>query len=218
MSTAPQPNFGLATFYAAGSSTYNELLSDGDDVVSRKGQVASGGGKINRGQIVHFDPPTGNITTAVLGTAAPNAIVAENCDATAATVSCLVYVSGKFKADAVLWPPTGGHADISDVLRDYGILLESVLYTDGTYVKATPDEAAAKQAQERLEAARQRVKEAADQQKQAQPPDQTDQLTDSVWAYMTQQEREQQPNLDEPVIEPMATPVLPPKPPEEHRP
>jgi hypothetical protein len=172
--------------------------------------VASGGGKLNRGQIVHIDPPTGTISTAVLGTAAPNAIIAENIDATSATVGCLVYLSGKFKADAVLWPPTGGHPDITDVLRDYGILLESVYYTDGTFVKSAPTEAEAKAAQERLAAARKRALE----QPGAVKEDLTarEKSTDSVWAYMTQEEREKQPELDEPVREEKPTPPSNPEP------
>jgi hypothetical protein len=136
MSTAPIPNVALASFTKEGSFISNALLSDGDDVVSRTGTVASGSAVLQRGQIVNIDPTTGIIIPAVLGTSAPNAVVAENCDATLAAQKCLVYIAAKVKADALIWPPTGSRTAIADALRDYGILVEGVMLPTGQYTSA----------------------------------------------------------------------------------
>lgn len=138
MSTAPDPNYALASFKAEGSFLYTELLSDGDDVVSRMGTAASGGAKLLRGQIVNIDPTTGIVIPAILGTSAPNAIVAENCDPSGGVQSCLVYITAKVKADALIWPPDGSRTAIADALRDYGIYVEGVLLPGGQYTSAVP--------------------------------------------------------------------------------
>src|SRR5215471_7725736 len=121
------------------SATYNyyALLSDGQRVLSRPGTVASGIGVLVRGTIVNVDPATGAITvpTTVAGC---NAILVNDVDSTSATVPAEVYMSGKFKADALTWPGALSHALVSDQLRDYGILIEAVMYTDGTIVKSFP--------------------------------------------------------------------------------
>jgi hypothetical protein len=123
-----------ASFAPAGTFSYNVLLSDGHDVTSRAGTLAAGIGLMQRGQIVNMDPVTGAVSVAVLGTTAPNAIVADDADSTAGAVPILVYLTGKFKTDAVIWPPTGAKGTIADSLRDYGIYLESVLYSSGAFV------------------------------------------------------------------------------------
>ena len=138
MSTAPNPNYALASFKAEGTFAYDALLSDGDDVVSRTGTLTSGIGVVKRGTIVNIDPATGNVILAVLGTAAPNAIVAENADSTSAAVPVLVYLQGKFKADQIIWPAAGSHSAITDALRDYGILIESVEGPGGGMIKSVP--------------------------------------------------------------------------------
>jgi len=150
MSTAPIPNFALASFKAEGTFAYDALLSDGDEIVSRTGLLTSGIGKVNRGTIVNVDPTTGNVVLAVLGTSAPNAIVAENADSTSAAVPVLIYITGKFKADQIIWPATGSHSAITDALRDYGILIESVEGAAGAMIKSNPtsEEQAAEDARE----------------------------------------------------------------------
>ena len=193
-STAPQPNFGLASFAQAGTYYYDPLLSDGDDVTSRTGTLAAG--KYNRGQILNITPATGAVIPAVLGSAAPNCILAENADATGGSVPVLVYLTGRFKADQVAWPAAGAHADVTDVLRDCGIILESVLYKDGTIVKSVPTEQDASEAKAVLEANRQRA-----QAKPAEAPEVRVGVTDSPWAYMTPEERAQKPWLSNPPLE-----------------
>src|SRR5580765_3180950 len=125
---------------------YSPLLSDGDDVVSRTGTVASGVGVLKRGAVLKMDPATGAIS--VPATAADcNCVLANDIDATSTAAAATVYVSGKMKADAIIWPGALGHGVVSDALRDFGILIESVVYTDGTLVKAAPSVAAAENAQ-----------------------------------------------------------------------
>jgi hypothetical protein len=128
MSTAPIPNYGLASFKAEGVFAYDSLISGGT-IVSRIGTLASGAGFYKRGQIVHIDPATGVVTP---GDSAPNGIVSENADATLTTSMVLVYLSGKFKADQIIWPGTGNRNALTDQLRDWGILIESVI-TPGGY-------------------------------------------------------------------------------------
>ena len=128
MSTAPIPNYGLAMFKADGIYAYDSLISGGT-IVCRVGSLASGSGFLKRGTVVHVDPPTGAVTP---GDTAPNAIVAENADATTVSAVVLLYISGKFKADQILWPGTGNRQVLTDQLRDYGVLIESVI-TPGGY-------------------------------------------------------------------------------------
>jgi hypothetical protein len=132
MSSPYRPN-PVASF----SSTpfdFSVLLSDGDDVTSRIAAAASGLGLLVRGQIMHIDPVTGALTAPVVATDC-NCIVAQGFDATATAGSVLVYLSGKFKADAVTWPGVLAKGTVTDALRDYMILIESVMYTDGTMVE-----------------------------------------------------------------------------------
>lgn len=196
MSTAPNPNYALASFKQEGSYSYDTLLADGHDVTSRKGTIASGGGFVYRGSIRHIDPATGVITAAVTGAAATvaNCVVAENCDATSATKECLVYLTGRMKADAVIWPAAGSHAAHTEDLRDVGIYLESVLYRDGMIVKSTPSEEDAAKAKERVEAARKRLKEG----EKAAAAEEPGKIADSSWAYLTEEERLNNPELAAP--------------------
>jgi hypothetical protein len=193
MSTAPIPNFALASFSQAGSFATDALLSDGDDVVSRKGTLASG--KYVRGQILSITPSTGAIVPAVIGSAAPNCILAENADATGGSVEALVYLSGKFKADQITWPAAGAHADHTDLLRDYGILIESVEGSTGATIKSVPTEADAAEAKKTLEENRKRTKE---------PPAKTEVpafVGESPWGYMTPEEKEKMPWLADPPVQ-----------------
>jgi hypothetical protein len=130
MSTAPNPNYALASFAKEGGFYSTALLTTGDGVVSRMGTVALGQPFLYRGQIVNIDPVTSAIIPAVLGTSVPNAIVAENCDATLAAQKCLVYVSASVKYDALVWP-AGSRSAIIDALRDSDILVENVMMASG---------------------------------------------------------------------------------------
>jgi len=207
MSTAPIPNFGLATFYpASGPFSFPVLLSDGHGVTSRLGALAIGAAnKVTRGQIVHIDMATGAINVAptdVLGDAATaNAVVAENADPTAGAVSCLVYTTGKMKADAIVWPAAGSHAKLTDCLRDFGIYIESVLGTAGTFVKSVPTEEETAAAIAQLAAAKAAAIAAAGAA-QGTPPDLVGGVADSPWAYMTEAERTQSPQLGDAPPEP----------------
>ena len=199
MSTAPVPNIALASFSQVGSFTNDPLLADGHDVTSMIGTIASGGGFNYRGAIKHIDRATGAITTAVTGAAATaaNCVVAENCDATSANAACLVYLTGRMKADAVIWPPAGTHAAHTEDLRNFGIYLESVLFRDGVTVKSAPTQEEEADAKKRLDRARERLKAKADQDKE----EIKEGAADSQWSHMTAEEREKQPDLDTPPTE-----------------
>jgi len=189
MSTAPIPNFALASFTKESSFSYSELLSDGDDVVSRIGTTSL---KLTRGTIGVFAPATGIVTNTV---GPYNCVVAENCDGTVAPVACLVYVSGKMKADALIWPAGQAHAITADQLRDYGILVESVLYVDGTVVKSAATPAEEAEAKRRIEYNRKH----AGQPPEGEKPDLTGAATDSAWGYLTEEERRLHPELGDPI-------------------
>jgi len=205
-----------ASFSMSGIFNPLPLLTDGDDVVSRTGTIASGIGVVNRGTIVKYDPATGAITLPAAA-ADCNAIMAESADATSATVAALVIVSGKVSAAALIWPAALGHGVVTDALRDFSILVESVVYTDGTLIKSapTPEEEAAAKA--KLDAARAAAKAAADAAAAAPPatpPADQPKPSDSPWAYMTAEERQNDPQLAEAALaEPTTPPAAPATPP-----
>lgn len=185
---------GKASFSTT-AAAYSPLLSDGERIVSRNGTVASGTGILKRGTILKIDPATGAITVPAAA-ADCNCVLVDDTDATSATAGATVYLSGKMKADAIIWPAALGHAVVADALRDFGILIESVVFTDGTLVKSVPTEAAAQNAQavvdhnrEELEAAKRATEP---------PPDGAKPEVDSPWAYLTPEEREKSPELAAP--------------------
>ena len=183
-----------ASFSTTAFPNVQPLLSSGDDVVSRSGTIASGLGIFKRGTICKIVPASGVITVGATAAEA-NCILAEDVDATSATKAALVYLSGQFKADALIWPGALPHADVADALRNYGILVESVVFTDGTLVKSVPtaeEEAAAKATLDKARAALEAAEAAA-----ATPPAPADapKPSDSPWAYMTAEERALHPEL-----------------------
>jgi hypothetical protein len=178
--------------------TYSPLLSDGDDVVSRSASMASGGGVQKRGTILKYDPATGLITIPVATTDC-NAILVNDIDATAAAAAALIYVGGKFKADALLWPGALSHALCTESLRMHDIQVESVVFTDGTLVKAQSLDAEAQAAQQVIEynkgeedAARSAGRGRGAKEGTEPPAKPT---MDSPWAYLTAEEREKNPEL-----------------------
>ena len=96
------------------------------------------------------------------------------------------------------------HALVSDQLRDYGMYVESVIFTDGTTSKSVPTEAEALQARKQVEenraaakkAAEEAAKEAKIEAKIAEPPP-----SDSPWDYLTPDERTLHPELANPPAE-----------------
>jgi hypothetical protein len=179
---------GQASFSTT-SAAYSPLLSDGERIVSRSGTVASGIGILKRGTIVKCDPATGAITLPAAA-ADCNGVLADDVDATAATVAALVYLSGKMKADAIIWPAALGHAVVSDALRDFGILIESVVFTDGITVKSVPTEAQAQAAQNVVEYNRE-----GGAARGAEAPEIPPEGIDHPLAYLTPDEREKNPEL-----------------------
>ena len=186
-----QAGFSLTSF------SYSPLLCDGDDITSRSGTVASGTGILKRGTICKIVPATGVITIGATAAEA-NCILVNDVDATAATVAAQVYLTGRFKADAVIWPGALAHADVADALRNYGIILESVVFTDGTLVKAMATEAEGQAAQQVVESNRAEEEAARNAAKTAteEPPAKVS--VDSPWAYLTAEEREKNPELAAP--------------------
>lgn len=189
MATPINP-IGQASFSGPVAFNYYPLLSDGDDIVSRPASIASGGGIFKRGAIVKWDPATGLITMPAAATDC-NAIVVNDVDATSATQASQVYVSGKFKADAVIWPGALSHALVTENLRLHSMLIESVEFIDGSLVKGAPSEAEAAAAQKQVEVNRAKADEAA----KAAPSLDRKLSSDSPWGYLTPEERETQPQL-----------------------
>jgi len=189
-----QASFSSATY------SYYGLLSDGDDVKSQKGTVASGIGVLVRGTIVNWDPATGAITvpTTVAGC---NAILVNDIDSTAATVPAQVYTVGSFKADAITWPGALSHALVTDQLRDYGMLIEAVMYTDGSIVKSAPSQAEEDAAKKRIEenkAAIEKAEKAAKETKEESKDE--PKPSDSPWAHLTPDDREKHPEYAAPAV------------------
>src|SRR4030095_7200113 len=178
---------------------YTPLLSDGSDIVSRSGTVASGIGILKRGTILKIVPATGVITVGATAAEA-NCILSNDVDATSATVTAIVYLGGKFKADAVVWPGALAHADVTDALRNYGIFIESVVFTDGTLVKSVPTATESAAAQVVVESNRQEEETARSAGRGAKEGEDaaTKPSVDSPWAYLTPEEREKQPELAAP--------------------
>lgn len=125
---------GLA-YYGQVPFALNVLLSTGYTVVSRPCIVATAVGIQPRGAIGHYDDASQNFTVpAAGGEATCNAILAQYTDPTAANVTTMVYVSGKFRADAVTFP-TGASKALCDVaLRNYGLFIESVEGVSGQMI------------------------------------------------------------------------------------
>jgi hypothetical protein len=183
---------GQASFSTTPYS-YTPLLSDGDDVVSRSASMASGGGIVKRGTILNWAPTTGLLTQPALATDC-NCILANDIDATSAAAAAVIYVGGKFKADAIIWPGALSHAAVSDNLRSHDMQIESVVFTDGTLVKAAPKDVEGQAAQQVVdfnktesEAAAASIGKAAEEKV----------TVDSPWAYLTAEEREKAPQLAE---------------------
>ena len=189
---------GKASFTSEGSWAYLELLSDGDDVVTRPGNLQIAAGLQKRGAILKIDPTTGNVTVPAAETDC-NCILVDDTDATSAIAACGVYVSGKFKADAVIWPGALVHSVITNNLRQNSILLESVVYTDGSLVKTTPTAEETANAKKVIEENRQREKDVkkAAAEEPAIPP------RDSPVAYLTEDQKVDDPGLADIPVEPL---------------
>jgi len=195
--------------------TYNALLSDGDDVNSRQGNIASGLGVFQRGQIVKCDPATGAITVPTVETDC-NAIIVNDVDATSAAQTAEVYLTGSVKADALIWPGALSHALISQNLRLNGMYVQTVIYTDGSLSKMAPTTAEEAEAKKHIEANKAAIEKAAkavaEEQAKVKP-------ADSSWSHLTPDEREQHPEYADNVAEPPAPAHEPHKGPgEQHSP
>jgi hypothetical protein len=174
---------------------YSPLLSDGDDVVSRSASMASGGGVQKRGTILKYDPATGLITIPAATTDC-NAILVNDIDATSAAASALIYVGGKFKADAIIWPGALSHALCTESLRMHDIQIESVVFTDGTLVKAQSLDSEGQAAQQVVEFNKSE-EEAARSGAPGKAAAEQKPSMDSPWAYLTAEEREKNPEFAE---------------------
>lgn len=125
--TSPKASFTGPTAFS-----YTPLLSDGDDVVSRSCSLAAG--TMARGTIAKYAFDTG-VVAAVAVVADANCVVADTIDATGGAAAGLVYISGKMKADALIWPALD-HGLVTDQLRHCGILVETVTGTLGAMIRS----------------------------------------------------------------------------------
>lgn len=193
---------GQASFSTV-SFSYTPLLSDGDDVVSRSGAMAIGLGVHKRGEILKIDPTTGAVTVPVAATDA-NCILVNDVDTTGGAQAVTVYVSGKFKADALIWPGALPHSAVSDNLRNFSILVESVVYTDGTLVKSAPSQA--EQANAEAAVAANLAASTSTTTTPAPGAAAAGSPSDSPWAYLTAEQRQNNPQLATPPT-PTTTPA-----------
>jgi hypothetical protein len=191
---------GQASF-SSQSFTYSPLLSDGDDVVSRSGSIAAGTTVYKRGTIMHIDPTTGAVTAPALATDC-NCILVNDVDTNQGAQTVTVYVGGKFKADAVIWPASLSHSAVSDNLRNFDIQIESVVYTDGTLVKSAPSPAE----QAAAEAAVAANVAASTSTTTTPAPAATAAPRDSLWPYLTPEQQQNQPQLANPPAPDATTP------------
>ena len=124
----------MASFTAPTDFNYDQLVAS--ETVSRGGTMTSGAGVVKRGTIVGLSGTTGKYTK----TDPATGILAQDCDATAADVGCVVYVQGKFAISGIIWPAAGSHASHTALLHDLGIYILSVELESGLLMK--PDTSA----------------------------------------------------------------------------
>jgi hypothetical protein len=180
---------GQASF-SSQSFSYSPLLSDGDDVVSRSASIASGTAVYKRGTIMKYDPATGAVAAAAAATDC-NCILVNDVDTNLGAQNVTIYVGGKFKADAVIWPASLSHSAVSDNLRNFDIQIESVVFTDGTLVKSAPSPAE----QAAAEAAVAANVAASTSTTTTPAPEATAAPSDSLWPYLTPEQQQNQPQL-----------------------
>ncbi len=94
--------------------------------------IASGGTALKRGAVLGKVTASGNLilsaSNAVDGSQTPTAILAEDCDPSAADVTNVaVYVKGEFNANALSFGTGHTAVTVKDALRDGGIYIKTAV-------------------------------------------------------------------------------------------
>lgn len=137
--TPNDPMYSGATFVGnAGSFEYEELLSDGHHVTSVISPFDFAGHppvvpQLKRGTVMHFVPSAGGNKAWLPAAAAEcNAVLAADVDVSLApTPPVQLYLSGKMKANAMVYVAGVDPPAAVEALRDVGILVETVLNRQG---------------------------------------------------------------------------------------
>jgi hypothetical protein len=152
-----------------------------------------------RGTIVKFDPATGNVTAPVAATDC-NGILVDDTNATTTAMPCEVYVSGKFKADRITWPGALAHALCTDSLRSHSMLIESVMYIDGTMIKSSPTAEQEKKASQVVDENRARLDKEPKPEPWVAPEGPGD--AESAWAHLSEEDRKKDLDYQRQLTEP----------------
>jgi hypothetical protein len=142
--TPNDPMYSGATFVGtAGQFEYEELLSDGLNVTSIVCPFDFAGHppvppQLKRGTVMHFVPAaTGNLCWLPAAAAECNAVLAMDVDVSIApTPPAQLYLTGKMKANALVYVAGINPPLAVDALRLVGIYVESVLNRQGSYTRA----------------------------------------------------------------------------------
>jgi len=115
------------TYETAGSYIPDNLIAGDAKIVTTPVVLASGAGALGRGTVLGKITTSGKykkaVATATDGSQTPDAILAENVDATAGDVASIVYLSGQFAESALILDASLTMDGIRDGLRGKNIYL-----------------------------------------------------------------------------------------------
>ncbi len=107
--------------------TFDELFASEFPVIVRTATLASGAGALTRGAVLGKITASGkyllSLSGALDGSEVPDAILAEDADATSADAQVMIYLAGDFRADQLTIGSAHTAASIRDGLRDKGIYI-----------------------------------------------------------------------------------------------
>jgi len=121
-----------AGYSTQGAYSPDSLLAGETNLVTRKGTLISGEnlvrgallGKITSGGKLNL-----SLSAAVDGSEVPFGILAEDADASAGDVECVLYVKGHFNEDSITYGTAHTADSVREGLRDIGIHTESTVAT-----------------------------------------------------------------------------------------
>lgn len=116
--------------FSSASNAYDRLIAgNADDLIGRKVTVISGQ-NLMRGALLGKITASGKYTLSASGASdgsqAPDAVLVDDCDASAGDAEALVYVRGDFNATAISYGTGHTAASVRDGLRSKGIFLIDV--------------------------------------------------------------------------------------------
>lgn len=115
----------MAKFESEGTFAYPNLLAGDYPRITRLETIVSGAGDLAAGTVLGKITASGKLTpvddAAGDGSQAPHCVLAEDADASAADAEAVVYYSGEFNENALVFGGDDTIADHRDALRDLGI-------------------------------------------------------------------------------------------------